>query len=95
MKLVGARLNGDVFDASTGKGLEGAVVRAYGTYSNGEPFSQSATTGADGHYDLMLIGAGQGTIVISRDGYEGYTPLAFRIVEGEVIAIPGAQLYKK
>lgn len=95
MKLVGARLNGDVFDASTGKGLEGAAVRAYGTYSNGEPFSQSATTGADGHYDLMLIGAGQGTIVISRDGYEGYTPLAFRIVEGEVIAIPGAQLYKK
>jgi TonB family protein len=64
-------LMGVVLDAATQRPLEGATVTARGAQLVGE---QSATTDANGFFEMTMLPTGIYSLTVSRDGYRTFEP---------------------
>ncbi|TPW73445.1 collagen binding domain-containing protein [Schumannella sp. 10F1B-5-1] len=69
-----ARLSGRLVDRATGEPIEGASVSVGAMSANGGWFSRSATTTADGRYDLTALPAGEYSINVWVPVLPGETP---------------------
>lgn len=88
----GGRVRGRVYDADTGDGLEGVLLRASGEYKSRQRFAaeRTATTGADGQYELLGLPAGEASV--SYEPPPGYPARVLANDRKQVNVSPGSEI---